>query len=95
MNDKAASTAREELLESRLRIERLGEKLNALQKQVLPASLPLHRQVLGVLKACICTHRFPAQKIASGSWRRPWRQSATSTAATRKGKKKRWQSCER
>lgn len=40
MNDKAASTAREELLESRLRIERLGEKLNALQKQVLPASLP-------------------------------------------------------
>uniref|UniRef100_A0A674M9U9 Lamin B2 n=1 Tax=Takifugu rubripes TaxID=31033 RepID=A0A674M9U9_TAKRU len=34
MNDKAVSTAREELLESRMRIERLGEKLNALQKQV-------------------------------------------------------------
>uniref|UniRef100_H3CNV9 Lamin B2 n=1 Tax=Tetraodon nigroviridis TaxID=99883 RepID=H3CNV9_TETNG len=34
MNDKAMSTAREELLESRLRLERLGEKLNALQKQV-------------------------------------------------------------
>lgn len=34
MNDKAMSTAREELLESRLRMEKLGEKLSALQKQV-------------------------------------------------------------
>lgn len=34
MNDKAVSSAREELLESRMRLERLGEKLSVLQKQV-------------------------------------------------------------
>ncbi|XP_041791046.1 lamin-B2 [Chelmon rostratus] len=34
INDKAISTAREELLESRMRIESLGYQLNALQKQV-------------------------------------------------------------
>lgn len=35
MNDKAISTAREELQESHIRIESLGYQLNSLQKQVL------------------------------------------------------------
>lgn len=35
INDKAMGTAREELQESRMRIESLGFQLNALQKQVL------------------------------------------------------------
>lgn len=35
INDKAMSTAREELQESRMRIESLGYQLSALQKQVM------------------------------------------------------------
>lgn len=35
MNDKAIGTAREELQESRIRIESLGYQLSSLQKQVL------------------------------------------------------------
>lgn len=36
INDKAMSSAREELQESRTRIESLGYQLSALQKQVWP-----------------------------------------------------------
>ena len=35
INDKAMGTAREEVQESRMRIESLGYQLSALQKQVL------------------------------------------------------------
>lgn len=35
INDKAMGTAREEMQESRMRIESLGYQLSALQKQVL------------------------------------------------------------
>lgn len=42
MNDKAMTTAREELQESRIRIESLGYQLGALQKQV-PVSCSLWR----------------------------------------------------
>jgi len=39
MNDKAMSTAREELHESRTRIESLGYQLSSLQKQVRPSQI--------------------------------------------------------
>lgn len=38
MNDKAMTMAREELQESRIRIESLGYQLGALQKQVRPGA---------------------------------------------------------
>lgn len=38
-NDKAASTAREELKEARMRLESLSYQLSGLQKQVTPEGL--------------------------------------------------------
>lgn len=38
-NDKAASAAREELKEARMRVESLSYQLSGLQKQVTPAAL--------------------------------------------------------
>lgn len=83
MNDKAMSSAREELLESRLRLERLGEKLSALQKQVLlPRRRHPHRPPSpGSERPLLCS-RCPSQKIASGSWRRSCRRSETSTGGS-------------
>lgn len=52
MNDKAMGSAREELLESRMRIESLGYQLSALQKQVLQLSVVV--LPLGSLKEDSC-----------------------------------------
>ncbi|KAM7013004.1 lamin-B2 [Tautogolabrus adspersus] len=56
INDKAMSTAREELLESRTRIEGLGYQLNALQKQ-LAASEDRIRELEEILSAERDKHR--------------------------------------
>lgn len=56
MNDKAMSTAREELQESRMRIESLGYQLNALQKQSA-ASEDRIRELEDVLSAEREKHR--------------------------------------
>ncbi|XP_050924419.1 LOW QUALITY PROTEIN: lamin-B2-like [Lates calcarifer] len=56
MNDKAMSTAREEVQESRMRIESLGYQLNALQKQVA-ASEDRIRELEEILSAERDKHR--------------------------------------
>ncbi|XP_070688025.1 lamin-B2 [Pempheris klunzingeri] len=56
MNDKAVSTAREELQESRVRIESLGYQLSALQKQVA-ASEDRIRELEEILSAERDKHR--------------------------------------
>lgn len=42
-NDKAASAAREELKEARMRLESLSYQLSGLQKQVTPGACPRGR----------------------------------------------------
>uniref|UniRef100_A0A667WK34 Lamin B2 n=1 Tax=Myripristis murdjan TaxID=586833 RepID=A0A667WK34_9TELE len=56
MNDKAVSTAREELQEARMRIESLGYQLNALQKQA-SASEDRVRELEDILSAERDKHR--------------------------------------
>ncbi|XP_060934351.1 lamin-B2 [Limanda limanda] len=57
MNDRAVSTAREEVQESRMRIESLGYQLNALQKQVATSEDRI-RELEEILSAERDKHRY-------------------------------------
>lgn len=80
-NDKAASAAREELKEARVRLESLGYQLSSVQKQVISAAWVVGGPGSGgwSLNPAAPPARLVLLRSGFVSWRRPWLTSETSS----------------